>query len=148
MKIRAFTPLIVLAAAVAVAAPSFASASSAWSKSAVTICKKAHAEGNKAVPGDPKTTRALLAANEKLLSIDVRLMASLDKLPRPAASKAEITRLLSYYHQELVTIKKLVIALKANKPALAQKLAAQDTVFKEKAIPLEEKLGLGEWCNL
>ena len=132
------TSLIVVAA-LAFAAPSFAASTSDWAKSADKICAKANADVEK-LPR-PTSVKSLIASTEKFLEIGKRQTSDLAKLKRPSGDAAAIKKLLGYYEQQAGVVKSLIDALKHEDKAKVQKLIDKGDEYDDKAGSLATKLG-------
>ena len=138
MTRSAITSLIVVAA-LALAAPSFAASTSDWSKAADKICAKAHAEIAK-LP-QPTSAKSLIASTEKFMEIGKRQTSDLAKLKRPSGDASSIAKLIGYYEQQMGIVKSLIDAIKREDQAKMKKLIDQGDEFDDKAGSLVTKLG-------
>ena len=136
---RTTLPVVVAVAALALAAPSLAASPSAWAKSADAICAKYDKEVAR-VP-EPKSLKEAISSTEKLLSFGMKQMQETAKLPRPAADKASIDRLIDYYGQQIDVVKRLVAVLKANDEKKMNAVIAEGNAINAKMDALAKKLG-------
>ena len=141
MTRQAFLPILVAVGALAVAAPSVAGAAgpSAWAKSADAICKQANKDID--AIAEPKNTKELASATEKLLAIGIRQTNDLAKLSRPSSDAKEIGTLIGYYNDQVSVGKKLLAAVKQGDMKKAQAIIESGNATGKKVDALVTKLG-------
>ena len=130
---------LVVIGALAFAAPTFAAAPSEWAKSADKICATANAELDKIA--QPATTKALITASEKFLTIGKRQTDDLAKLKRPSGDAAAIGKVVGIYKQQIGLVKGLIAALKQNDSKKVKTLVTQGDALA--AIAATAVKGLG-----
>lgn len=126
-------------AALALAAPSFAAAPSAWAVQANAICERTNAAIDK-IPS-PSTTKELIASTTAALALGVRQTNEIARLPRPAAAQATIAELVAVYRQQVDLVARLIVALRSKGLAGTQKLIAAGDKLHARAVALERRLG-------
>ena len=143
MTRRALLPLVLACGALAFAAPALsATPTTAWAKSANALCKSASAEIDQIK--DPETMADLIKGTQKVLAIASRTTTAMTKLPRPAAQRTDIAKLIGYYNQQLGVLRNLIAALKANDQAKGEKIIAQGDVLEDKINATAKKLGASD----
>lgn len=145
MTLRAALSLAVVAGALAAAVPTAALAapnasSATWAGAATSICKRYGAEVDKVK--EPKTMLEAADSTQAVYVIASKQTREIAKLERPAATAADIAKLIGLWNQQLGVVKQMVTAFRTQNEGLAKTLIAKGTAIDTQVKALGKKLGV------
>jgi hypothetical protein len=106
------------------------------------LCVSFNNEVKKA--GSPATTAQAIAYFNKLLPLDKKLVADVDKLKPPAGDEASVNRIVTLGKEQVTRAEALVAAIQKKDLTLANKLSKEGSANSKESKTLFNKLGIKE----